>query len=160
MDTFGEELNILLGETLRSANKIEEIMLKELSDGKLSLGEMNTIECVSRNRDKGRTITEISQEMNITLPSVTAMIKRLEKKGYVVKERDSDDGRLVHIKLTDAGRRAAIGHRFFHRKVIYAMRTNLDETEREVLLKSVRSINEFIRSKLVELQYGEKGEQD
>ena len=158
MDAFGEELNTLLSETYRSVGKIEEIMLRDLSDGKLSLGEMHTIECVGVGREKGKTVTELSQEMNITLPSVTAMIKRLEKKGYIVKAKDPDDGRSVRILLPDAGRRAAIGHRFFHRKVIYAMRAELDETEREVLLKSVRRINDFIRLKLIELQDGDKGE--
>ena len=42
--------------------------------------------------------------------------------------------------------------------MIYAMRAELDETEREVLLKSVRCINDFIRLKLIELQDGDKGE--
>ena len=87
MDAFGEELNTLLVDTYRSVGKIEEIMLKDLSAGKLSIGEMHTIESVGRGGAKGRTITEISQELGVTLPSVPAVIKRLEQKGYVAKEK-------------------------------------------------------------------------
>ena len=158
MDAFGEELNTLLVETYRSVGKIEEIMLKDLSAGKLSIGEMHTIESVGRGGAGGRTITEISQELDITLPSVTAVIKRLENKGYVTKEKGRHDGRTVHILLTPAGRRADIAHRWFHRRMIHAVRGCVDTQEEEVLLRAMRGINEFIRLKLIELETPDKGE--
>ena len=74
MDALGNELNRLLVDTYRAAGKIEQVMLADLSDGKLSLSEMRAIECVGSGRHRGRTVTEISQELDITLPSVTAMI--------------------------------------------------------------------------------------
>ncbi len=158
MDAFGEELNTLLVETYRSVGKIEEIMLRDLSAGKLSIPEMHTIECVGKGGDAGRTITEISQEMDITLPSVTAMVKRLEGKGYVAKEKGRGDGRTVHITLTPKGRQADVAHRWFHRRMIHAVRANVDEAEQDVLLRSMRGINEFIRLKLEELEAGSRGE--
>ncbi|MBR6220616.1 MAG: MarR family transcriptional regulator, partial [Clostridia bacterium] len=82
MDALGNELSRLLVDTYRAAGKIEQIMLEDLSDGKLSLSEMRAIECVGGGRLKGRTVTQISQELDITLPSVTSMVKRLEQKGY------------------------------------------------------------------------------
>ena len=95
MDALGNELNRLLVGTYRAAGKIEQVMLEDLSDGKLTLSEMRAIECVGGGRQKGRTVTEISQDLDITLPSVTAMVKRLEQKGYVVKQRSEADGRQV-----------------------------------------------------------------
>ena len=103
MDALGNELNRLLVGTYRAAGKIEEIMLDDLSGGKLSLSEMRLIECVGSGRRRGRTVTELSQDLDITLPSVTAMVKRLTAKGYLVKQKATEDGRRVIIRLTDAG---------------------------------------------------------
>lgn len=152
MDAFDEELSILLVETYRNVGRIEELMLKDLSSGKLSLGEMHALECVGRGGKEGRTITALAQDLAITLPSVTAVIKRLEKKGYVTKQRGVKDARQVHIRLTEDGRRAYIAHRYFHRRMVNAARKSVDHEEMDVLLRSVRAINEFFRQKLIELE--------
>lgn len=151
MDALGNELNRLLVGTYRAAGKIEQIMLADLSDGKLSLSEMRAIECVGSGRNRGRTVTEISQELDITLPSVTAMIKRLEQKGYVVKERGASDGRRVIVRLTDAGSHAYIGYLFAQRKMINAVRHNVQDEDVAVLLRSLKTLNGFFSEKVEEL---------
>ncbi len=151
MDAFGNELNRLLVDTYRIAGKIEEIMIEDMSDGKLSLAEMRAIECVGNGRQAGRIITEISRELDVTLPSVTAMVKRLEKKGYVTKQRGTEDGRQVHIRLTDKGLHAYIGYRFAQRGMINAVRKTIEDEEAAVLLRSLKGINEFFIQKLDEL---------
>lgn len=151
MDAFGNELNRLLVDTYRIAGKIEEIMIEDLSDSKLSLAEMRAIECIGNGRQAGRTITEISQELDVTLPSVTAMVKRLDRKGYVTKQRGIEDGRQVHIRLTDTGLHAYIGYRFAQRKMINAVRKSIEDEEVTVLLRSLRGINEFFTQKMDEL---------
>ncbi len=152
MDALGNELNRLLVDTYRAAGKIEQIMLEDLSDGKLSLSEMRAIECVGNGRRNGRTVTEISQELDITLPSVTAMIKRLEKKGYVVKHRAADDGRQVNIRLTDAGFHAYVGYLFVQRRMINAVRDSIHEEDVAVLLRSLEGLNGFFSRKMEELK--------
>ena len=151
MDALGNELNRLLVDTYRAAGKIEEIMLEDLSDGKLSLSEMRAIECVGVSRRKGRTVTEISQDLDITLPSVTAMIKRLEQKGYVTKQRGLEDGRQVHIHLTDSGMHAYIGYLFAQRKMINAVRRCVEDEDVTVLIRSLKCLNEFFVEKMREL---------
>ena len=152
MDALGNELNRLLVGTYRAAGKIEQIMLEDLSAGKLSLAEMRAIECVGSGRRSGRTVTEISQELDITLPSVTAMVKRLEKKGYVLKQRGAEDGRQVIIRLTDAGYHAYVGYLFAQRKMINAVRNSIQEEDVAVLLRSLKALNGFFSEKLEELK--------
>lgn len=151
MDALGNELNRLLVGTYRTAAKIEQIMLEDLSGGKLSLSEMRAIECVGNGRQRGRTVTEISQELDITPPSVTAMMKRLETKSYVVRQRGMADGRQVRIRLTDAGNRAYIGYLFAVRSMINAVRDSLVGADVPVLLRSLNSLNDFFSEKLKEL---------
>ena len=152
MDALGNELNRLLVGTYRAAGKIEQIMLEDLSDGKLSLSEMRAIECIGSGRQRGRTVTEISQELDITLPSVTAMVKRLEAKGYATKQRGVADGRQVNIRLTDAGTHAYIGYLFVQRKMINAVRGSIQEEDVAVLLRSLKGLNGFFSQKMEELK--------
>ncbi len=152
MDALGNELNRLLVGTYRTAGKIEQIMLEDLSGGRLSLAEMRAIECVGNGRRNGRTVTEISQELDITPPSVTAMMKRLETKGYVVRQRGMADGRQVRIRLTDAGSHAYIGYLFVQRKMINAVRDSLRGADVPVLLRSLNCLNDFFSEKLRELE--------
>ena len=63
---------------------------------------MRLIECVGNGRRRGRTVTEISQELDITLPSVTAMVKRLEAKGYATKYPE-EHFTLDESSMKDAG---------------------------------------------------------
>lgn len=151
MDALGNELNKLLVDTYRAAGKIELIMLAELSDGKLSLAEMRAIECVGAGRRHGRTVTAISQEMDITLPSVTAMMKRLERKGYVTRRRGAEDGRKVLIRLTDAGLNAYVGYLLAQRRMITAVRQNVPDEDVTVLLRSLKCLNGFFVEKMKEL---------
>lgn len=151
MDALGNELNRLLVDTYRAAGKIEQMMLADLSDGKLSLSEMRAIECVGDSRQKGRTVTEISQELDITLPSVTAMVKRLEKKGYVTKQRDREDGRQVHIRLSEDGFHAYVGYLYAQRKMINAVRTSVQDEDVAVVIRSLNCLNDFFSEKLKEL---------
>ena len=145
MDPFLRALNDMLTTTYRSVCKVEELMLRKLSDNDLSLSEMHMLEAIGKRREEGMTITEIAQDLEITPPSVTAMIKRLEKKGYITKDRSSIDGRRVHVLLTKQGSRAEIAHRYFHRKMVYAISEDLDAQERDVVLRGLYKINAFMR---------------
>lgn len=53
---------------------------------------------------KGKcTVGELADSMAVKPSAITAMIDRLDKHGFVVRDRDEDDRRVVHIQLTEAG---------------------------------------------------------
>ena len=112
MDPFSFELNELLVSTYREITRIEELVLRSLSKDTLSIAELHILDVVGRD---GCTVTEIAQSMAISMPSATIAVKKLEKKGYVTKEKDPEDARRVCIRLTLLGRRAEAAHRWFHR---------------------------------------------
>ncbi|MFP3389315.1 MarR family winged helix-turn-helix transcriptional regulator [Brevibacillus sp. SIMBA_040] len=54
---------------------------------------------------KGKcTVGELADSMVVKPSAITAMIDRLDKHEYVIRDRDEEDRRVVHIRLTDAGR--------------------------------------------------------
>ncbi|MGC4960902.1 MarR family winged helix-turn-helix transcriptional regulator [Gordonia sp. DT101] len=52
-----------------------------------------------------RTAGELAKQTLVTTGGLTLRVNRLEKAGFVTRERDLDDARVVYVALTDAGRR-------------------------------------------------------
>ena len=47
------------------------------------------------------TMSEVANRLNVTQGAVTQMATRLEKKGYVMRQKDSQDKRVTTISLTE-----------------------------------------------------------
>lgn len=156
MDVTDRRMNEMLTAAYRSIVKVEEQMVDSLSGGRLTLGEMHMLESVGRIPGRSATITEIAQDLEITLPSVTTMIKRLERKGYITKDRSSEDGRRVHVVLTNEGRRAEIAHRYVRRRIVRQLTAELSVAEREAILRGLEKMNEFIRRKIGDYAAGKE----
>ncbi|BAN24577.1 MarR family winged helix-turn-helix transcriptional regulator [Caballeronia insecticola] len=56
---------------------------------------------------RARTPLELSREMSYDSGSMTRMLDRLEKKGFVNRTRSAADRRIVELSLTERGRDAA-----------------------------------------------------
>lgn len=53
---------------------------------------------------EGRRPGELAEEMHITKQSVNELLGHLERRGYLVRDRDPDDNRSRRIHLTERGR--------------------------------------------------------
>ncbi len=151
MDPFSAQLNDMLVNTYRSVLAIEEAMLVSFSGDKLSISEMHMIEAVGAAGPEGRTITDIAQALAISPPSVTMMVKRLEKKGFVVKARCERDGRRIYVRLTETGHRADVSHRYFHRQMVRSVGRSIPEEEKAALLHGLKALNAFFQERAAEL---------
>jgi DNA-binding MarR family transcriptional regulator len=56
---------------------------------------------------RARTPLELSREMSYDSGSMTRMLDRLEKKGFVMRTRSDADRRVVEVSLTERGQDAA-----------------------------------------------------
>lgn len=48
-------------------------------------------------------VSDVAEAVNLTLPSITRNITTLEKHGYLRKEENSKDKRVININLTEKG---------------------------------------------------------
>lgn len=48
-------------------------------------------------------VTDVADAIGVTLPSITKNIAALEKKGYLKKEVNAEDKRVVNVLLTEQG---------------------------------------------------------
>lgn len=52
----------------------------------------------------GLTHTELARQLEITLPTITRMLQRMEKAGFIQRKPDQTDQRVSRVHLTEAGR--------------------------------------------------------
>ena len=53
---------------------------------------------------QGMTHTQIARELQVQPATITKMIQRMEKAGFVVRRHDPDDQRVSRVYLTPAGK--------------------------------------------------------
>jgi len=71
---------------------------RHTSGKKLSLSQFNVIDIMITH---GRiTVTELSEILGVSPPSTTAMVDRLIKKGFLIREHSSKDRRKVIISFS------------------------------------------------------------
>jgi MarR family 2-MHQ and catechol resistance regulon transcriptional repressor len=60
------------------------------------------------------TLTELAEKIKVSKPSVTIIIDKLVRKGYLRRIHSSHDRRSYHIHLTETGMRLALLHDNIH----------------------------------------------
>jgi DNA-binding MarR family transcriptional regulator len=144
--TLETELNDLLALAFRSVKEIEEDMLKN-SSLTLSICEIHLLQAVY-DAEGHCTISTLSATQRVSLPSVTAAVNKLARKGYVEKQKGQSDGRVVYVHLTKIGRKAVMAHRYFHTRMVRSVSNALNTEEQEAMLKGVRRLNEYFADQL------------
>lgn len=140
-----EVLNILLVKLFNDILKIEETALKEGEFSDLSVTEIHIVEAIGLDREM--TMSEVANELDITVGTLTTAINRLIKKGYVDRRRIEEDRRVVLIKLTERGEEAFKSHANFHDDMIKSVILELSDNEEKVLITSLKKITTFFEEK-------------
>ena len=142
MNNFEVKLNDLLVNTFNSILKYEETSLRAISETPVTIGEVHMIERIAR-RKGGSSVSEIAEDMDIALPTATVAVKKLERKGFVTRTPNSEDGRRSIITLTPLGERIEHAHSIFHRRMVRNISRSFNESEQEVLIEAISKLNDF-----------------
>jgi len=148
-------LNELLVELFKDILEIEQKALNEGRFSDLSITEIHTIEAIGMY--KPRTMSEVANELDITVGTLTTAINNLVKKEYVERKRIEEDRRVVLIQLTKKGKLAYRVHEQFHLDMIKETIGGLTEQEEDVLISSLEKLNVFFKDKY-NLKDGKKNE--
>lgn len=74
---------------------------KTLKKESLTLPQLDILVCLGRT--KGLTLGEMSERLMVTGGNITGVMDRLEKSGFVYRDRDKNDRRIIRAKLTPKG---------------------------------------------------------
>ena len=139
-----ETLNEVLVSLFRDVNDIEQkaIITSEFSD--ITNNDMHVIDAIGIDRPKN--MSSIARELSVTVGTLTISVNSLVKKGYVVRNRSSEDRRVVFISLSEKGVKAYYHHKKFHEQMIDSVVKELTEEELEALVKALTKLNTWFRS--------------
>jgi DNA-binding MarR family transcriptional regulator len=83
-------------------NLMYQEIKKELSKENLTIPQLEIIGCLAPS--KGLSLNELANRLLVTGGNVTGLIDRLERDGYVLRERNEKDRRIINAKLTPKGK--------------------------------------------------------
>lgn len=145
MDRGKKVLNELLVQLFNDILQIEEKTLKTGPLSDISVTELHTIEAIGMYSE--RTMSEVAQDLKITVGTLTVAVNKLIKKGYVERRRTEKDRRVVMIHATKKGKLAYRLHQKFHNDMISQTISGVSKEEEEVLISSLERLNLFFKEK-------------
>ena len=148
MDNFENSLNNVLVDTFNMILKYEESSLKKIVSVPVTITEAHMIEAIGTQENAETTVSEIASLLNVSMPTATVAVKKLESKGFINKVPCAKDGRRTIISLTDMGKKIEKAHRLFHRRMVKNISNQFQESEKDVLYRAVTKLSEFFKEKV------------
>ena len=140
-------LNVFLTGTFNTILKAEEVALsRECPD--LSVREIHVIDAVCAKELQGdNRVSAIAEHLGVTAGTLTVSLNTLEKKGYIKREKDPVDRRVVRVTTTGKGLIVNEIHKVFHDEMVAGILSAVPEEDLPVLIQALGSITGFFRSK-------------
>jgi DNA-binding MarR family transcriptional regulator len=116
----------------------------EREDTSLSLNQLSAMGTLARLGPI--TLGELASAERIQPPSMTRTVSALEQRGLVARESDSDDRRLVIVRLSDEGKRMLAADRRRRDAWLNQRLRELTPAERELLRRAVPVLEKLASS--------------
>lgn len=129
-----DPVKIINENMMRMAENLPLFQRFALGSGPLknvTMQELHTISLIGRLGFP--RMSELARRGHVTMGTMTVMINKLVRKGYVKRERDDEDRRVVHVSLTARGRKANRVHEDLHQNVLDGVMGALTKTEQRQL---------------------------
>lgn len=80
---------------------------KEAGKSRVTPLQAQTLSILRLRQDHTATVSAIAEELAVALPTASEVVRNLEEKGWLKKQRSSKDARIVTVTLSPKGRRKA-----------------------------------------------------
>lgn len=87
--------------SLRISRKMSQAIKPVLGEG-LTSAQFFVLRIVGRA--EAVHVSEVAEHLGVTLSAVTSLCDRLETSGWLVRQRDGADRRVVSLRLTESGK--------------------------------------------------------
>lgn len=109
----------------------------------ISVAEAHTM--LELSREPGLSQNGLAARLRLEKSSVSRIVTGLEKRGWVLRRRDTSDTRIVHVYLTDDGRNAAADVASSRQAKFERIFSAIPIGERAAVLASLDTLLEVIR---------------
>jgi DNA-binding MarR family transcriptional regulator len=146
-DALGDEILRALRRILRRVALHSRQLLKETG---LTLPQLLCLRALNDREGGQATQVELSRALQLSQPTVTGIIDRLERSGFVQRERSRLDRRKITVSLTDEGRTRVQSLPTPLQEEFTARLMRLSTNERASLLQSLTTIVELMEAQAVD----------
>lgn len=99
--------------------------------------------------ETGIPSTALGPQMGMEATSLSRLLKKMEEKGLIYREKNPDDGRGVFIKLTDFGKEKREVSKKSVIKFNETIKDNITKEQLQHFFEVTKKINELIADKLI-----------
>ncbi len=115
------------------------VLIRWLSPPGLSLTSAATLSALERSGPYRLTV--LAAEQGVTQPAMTQLVAKLTEQGLVSRSADPADGRVVHVRITAAGREFVARRRTARAEKLSGLLAMLSPAEQAALAAAVPAMN-------------------
>jgi DNA-binding MarR family transcriptional regulator len=119
---------------------LTRLLVRQLG-GELSRTEIGLLKTLGGG---SRRITELAELEGLAQPTITLLIKQLAEKGLVTRTRQSGDGRVVLVNLTETGSAALGNYRGRLRSVLGGYLAEIADEQVEALATATETLAQLV----------------
>lgn len=135
-----EQVDYVSSQLLARAALLTRLLTKRL-DGDASRTEAGILNTL----DSGpRRVTELAELEGLAQPTMTLLVKGLEARDWVRRERHAGDGRVVVVSITDSGRTALSDFRAEVQTTIRSYLAEMSDEQIEALAVTADALQDLI----------------
>ncbi len=86
----------------------------------------------------------LAEKLGITTGTLTVMVDRLQKAGFMIRQKDPGDGRAFNIVLTEKGKEIHHDHTAYHLKLAEDITGHLGEENSDQFIQLLDKINRIM----------------
>jgi len=119
--------------------KIEEKVITESRFSELTGKQMYYLEVISYLNNP--SLSELAIELNLSKPSITAIIDKFEEKGFIRKVKSDEDRRVSHIHMAERGKEIEKVHNKIHMRISNMFTSKLSEGDSKSLINLLSKLS-------------------
>jgi len=91
---------------MKTASRLEAELNRVLRSMDLTSATFNILRILESAGSKGHSCGDISEQLIAEVPDMTRLLDRLERLGYIARERSSVDRRMVRVTISEKGKQS------------------------------------------------------
>jgi DNA-binding MarR family transcriptional regulator len=135
-----QQIDVVSRGLLSNAALLTRLLVRQL-DGELSRTEAGLLSTVAGGAHR---ITALADLEGLAQPTMTSIVKQLEQRGLVKRERQPDDGRVVLVNLTEAGSAALEDYRVRARAVLGTYLAEISDEQVRALAAATDALAQLV----------------
>jgi DNA-binding MarR family transcriptional regulator len=135
-----DQIDYVSTQLLPGAGLLVRLLVRQLG-GELSRTEAGLLSTVSGGP---RRITDLAELEGLAQPTMTSLVKQLEQRGLVRRDRQADDGRVVLVQLTDIGAAALEDYRASARELLGTYLAEIPDEQVEALAGATEALGQLV----------------